>query len=145
MNKKERFSPPAVGGVSLLVVFAVLCLTIFALLGLATVQADSRLADASAKNVADYYAADCEAQVILARLRAGEVPEGVTESNGVDFYTGPVGETQKIEVEISLDGQNYDILRWQLVPAWTQGEEGTESWEDLEDDGLNLWDGSSPF
>ena len=39
MNKKERFSPPAVGGVSLLVVFAVLCLTIFALLGLATVQA----------------------------------------------------------------------------------------------------------
>ena len=27
MNKKESFSPPAVGGISLLVVFAVLCLT----------------------------------------------------------------------------------------------------------------------
>lgn len=34
MNKKESFSPPAVGGISLLVVFAVLCLTIFGLLSL---------------------------------------------------------------------------------------------------------------
>ena len=40
--KKERFSPPAVGGISLLAVFAVLCLTIFALLSLATVGADGR-------------------------------------------------------------------------------------------------------
>ena len=87
MNKKERFSPPAVGGVSLLVVFAVLCLTIFDLLGLATVQADRRLADASAKAVADYYAADSEAQEILARLRTGEMPAGVAESNGIYSYT----------------------------------------------------------
>lgn len=146
MNKKERFSPPAVGGVSLLVVFAVLCLTIFALLGLATVQADSRLADASAKTVANYYAADCEAQVILARLRIGEVPDGVTESDGIYSYACPVSETQKIEVEVRLDGEMYDILKWQLVPAWGEGEEeGMDSWEELEDDGLHLWDGSSPF
>ena len=31
-NRNDRFSPPAVGGISLLVAFAVLCLTIFALL-----------------------------------------------------------------------------------------------------------------
>ena len=74
---RERFSPPAVGGISLLVVFAVLCLTVFALLALTTVQADNRLADASAKAVTDYYAADCRAQEILARLRNGERPEGV--------------------------------------------------------------------
>ena len=72
MNKKESFSPPAVGGISLLVVFAVLCLTIFGLLSLATVQADGRLADASAQAVTDYYAADCEAQAILARLLSGD-------------------------------------------------------------------------
>ena len=146
MNRKERFSPPAIGGVSLLVVFAVLCLTIFALLGLATVQADSRLADTSAKAVADYYAADCEAQAILARLRTGEIPDGVVEGDGIYSYTCPVSETQKIEVEVSLDGKDYRILRWQLVPAWAEGEEeGVDSWEELEDDGLNLWDGSSPF
>ena len=45
-----------------------------------------------------------------------------------------------------MDGNSYQILKWQLIPAWAQGEEeGMDSWEELEDDGLNLWDGSSPF
>ena len=51
---KERFSPPALGGSSLLVVFAVLCLTVFALLSLSTVRADGRLGDAAADAVAGY-------------------------------------------------------------------------------------------
>lgn len=40
MNERQRFSPPAVGGSSLLVIFAVLCLTVFAMLSLSTVQAN---------------------------------------------------------------------------------------------------------
>ena len=48
---EKRFAAPAVGGSSLLVIFAVLCLTVFALLGLSTVRADGRLSDASAKAV----------------------------------------------------------------------------------------------
>ena len=51
MDKKHRFSFPAVGGSSLLVIFAVLCLTVFALLGLSTVQAGQRLSNASAEAV----------------------------------------------------------------------------------------------
>ena len=70
-------APPALGGSSLLVAFAVLALTVFALLSLSTVRADVRLADASAQAVTDYYAADCQAQEILARLRSGETVEGV--------------------------------------------------------------------
>lgn len=65
MDDPRRFTPPAVGGSSLLVIFAVLCLTIFALLGLGTVQADQRLSDASAEAVYGYYAADCQAEAIL--------------------------------------------------------------------------------
>lgn len=76
-RKKEGMAPPALGGSSLLVAFAVLALTVFALLSLSTVQADVRLADASAQAVEDYYAADCQAQEILARLRNGETVEGV--------------------------------------------------------------------
>ena len=44
MKGKLRFSPPAVGGASLLVSIFVLCLTVFALLSLSPVQADTRLA-----------------------------------------------------------------------------------------------------
>ncbi|MEG0780884.1 MAG: hypothetical protein RR426_09800, partial [Oscillospiraceae bacterium] len=75
--RKSEFSPPAVGGSSLLVIFAVLCLTVFSLLALSTVEANGRLSLAMAQSVEDYYAADCAAEEILSRLRAGEVPDGV--------------------------------------------------------------------
>ncbi len=145
VNKWERFSPPAVGGISLLVVFAVLCLTVFALLALTTVQADKRLADASAQAVADYYAADCQAQEILARLRNGEIPEGVEILDRLGgHYTArcavPISDTQELQVEVELmeDGiewadvdWRYQVVRWQAVP--------TGEWEG--DESLDLWDG----
>ena len=59
MDEKRRFLPAAVGGSSLLVIFAVLCLTVFALLALSTVQADGRLSQKTAQAVAEYYDADC--------------------------------------------------------------------------------------
>lgn len=146
VKKQERFSPPAVGGTSLLVVFAVLCLTVFALLSLTTVQADVRLADASAKAVTDYYAADCQAQEILARLRAGEVPEGVTISDGGFVYDDPeaghlyadyavpISETMELQVQVMLDPSwaDYVVAKWQAVPV---GE-----WEP--DEGIDVWDGT---
>ncbi len=131
MAEKERFSPPALGGISLLVVFAVLCLTVFALLTLTTVQADSRLGDSSLQAVTDYYAADCKAQKILALLRAGEMPEGVTKEGDYYQYTCPVSENQNLEVSVSLEGDTYEILYWRAVPV--EKEQAEES--------LNVWDG----
>lgn len=148
-KKQERFSPPAVGGTSLLVVFAVLCLTVFALLSLTTVQADVRLADASARSVEAYYAADCQAQAVLAYLRTGEaapgsIPEDLQLSSAASDYPGaagdivtsyavPISDTQELQVEVrfNLDG-SYTILRWQAAP--------TGAWEG--DESLNLWDGT---
>ena len=61
MRKQDSFSPAAVGGCSLLVIFAVLCLMVFALLSLSSVQAERRLADAATQSVLDYYEADLQA------------------------------------------------------------------------------------
>ena len=137
-RSRERFSPPAVGGISLLVAFAVLCLTVFALLALTTVQADNRLADASAKAVTDYYAADCQAQEILARLRNGERPEGV-EFSGSGLlhaqYVVPISDTQELQVSVILKetaDREYVIERWQAAPS--------VEWES--DESLDLWDGN---
>ena len=130
MDSKRRFTPPPVGGVSLLVVFAVLCLTVFALLSLSTVQADVRLADASVRAVSEYYAADRQAQEILARLRAGEFPEEITMEGDVYGYTCPISENRNLKVEVRLRGSEYTVLCWQSVPA--------EEWES--DDTLELWD-----
>ena len=132
---ERRFSTPAVGGSSLLVIFAVLCLTVFALLGLSTVQADGRLSDASAEAVSAYYAADCQAEAILARLRAGDLPEGVEETVTPEgrtcAYTCPISDTQTLAVEVRLEGTDYTVLRWQAV--------STADW--AADETLDLWDG----
>lgn len=134
MDDRRTFSPPPVGGASLLTAFAVLCLTVFALLSLATVQADRRLADAAVRAVTDYYAADCCAQEILARLRAGEEPEGVERNGDVYSYVCPISPVRELAVEVRVRGTGYTVLRWQAVSA---GE-----WE--ANDGLELWDGT-PF
>ena len=136
MGEKERFSPPAVGGGSLLVIFAVLCLTVFALLGLSGVQAGGRLSDASAQAVSAYYDADCRAEEILAALRQGVVMEGVRrEADGIYAYTCPISDTQALEVRVRLDGEDWSVLRWQAV--------STAQWE--ADESLDLWDGGVPM
>lgn len=124
--------PAAVGGSSLLVIFAVLCLVIFALLGASTVQADGRLSKASADAVKAYYEADCRAEEIVARLRAGEIPDGV-ELNGEHFrFECPVSDTQVLIVSGRISGDSYEILQWQT--------DSVTQWE--ENDDLHIWDGN---
>ena len=90
---KRTFHGASVGAASLLTVFAVLCLAVFAMLSLATVKANERLGDAAEHAVTAYYEADCRAEEILAHLRCGEIPSGVTEWDGRFFYSCPISET----------------------------------------------------
>lgn len=131
MAERRTSLPPMVGVSSLLVIFAVLCLTVFALLSVSTVQADRRLSEASAAAVEGYYAADCMAEEILARLRAGERPEGVREENGSCTFACAISETQVLVVEAAVEGEEYRILRWQAV--------STADWQ--ADDSLPVWGG----
>ena len=131
MADRERFSPPMVGGASLLVIFAVLTLTVFALLSLSTALANDRLSSAAAQAVYDYYQADCQAEAILAQLRQGRQPPGVARQGDVFAYSCPISDTQTLLVEVRLDGVTYTILRWQAVSTAPS----------QPDDSLNLWDG----
>ena len=131
MRRERRFAPPAVGGSSLLVIFAVLCLTVFALLNLGTVQTDRRLAESAAASVQAYYEADCRAEEILAQLRSGQRPEGVFSEGNEYWYVCPISDTQSLQVRVRVEGSRWAVLRWQAV--------STVSWE--ADQGLDLWDG----
>lgn len=130
--KKTSFSPFVPGGSSLLVIFAVLSLTVFALLSVSTVQADARLGDKSRSAITDFYEADREAETILARLRSGELPPGVTKNGSSYTYRCEISSTQALMVEVSITGSHYSISRWQVVsttqwqsddklPVWTDG------------------------
>lgn len=132
MSERRRFSPPTVGGSSLLVIFAVLCLTVFALLSLSTVQADGRLSQTSAEAAQAYYAADCRAEAVLARLRQGQLPPGVQKSGDIYEYSCPISDTQTLEVRVRVEGENWTVLRWQAVSAaqW-QADEHLDLWEGI--------------
>ena len=101
MSKKNASPIPMTGGSFILVIFAVLCMTVFALLSLNTALADKRLKDASLRGTEAYYAADCRAEEIFADIRLGKIPEEVKEENGVYSYSCYVSETQWLEVEIA--------------------------------------------
>lgn len=103
---EQQESTPIIGGSSLLVIFAVLCLTVFALLGLSNAQAEA----------------------ILAQLRCGEMPEAVTAQGGNRYaYACPISDTQELQVEVQVSGKTYHILRWQTVSTadWGAGNEMT--------------------
>ena len=147
-RQRDHLFAPATGGISLLTVFAVLCLTVFALLTLSTVQADLRLADLSAQAVSGYYQADVQAQTILARLRRGDdpgdtafdveivgdeqTPAALDRSYLIYSYTCPISETQELSVSVRMDDDRYTILRWQAVSTldW-QADENIEVWDGL--------------
>ena len=129
----RQFRPPMVGGSSLLVIFAVLCLTIFTLLTLSTVQANARLSEASIRSVTDYYEADHQAELIFAELRSGHVPDQVQctdvlettypgqplSAGWIYSYSCPISDTQDLLVQLHLDQGVWTILRWQAVSTVT--------------------------
>lgn len=135
--KKGRNSAPVrgggtPGGSSLMVVFAVLCLTVFAILALSTVLADARLSDAYVSDVSDYYKADARAEETIAQLRNGTVPPDV-EQNGNEFsFCCPIGDTRSLFITVEVNGEND----WRVLSKTTKY---TAEWQ--ADDGLDIWAG----
>ena len=128
MNKNRR-GITLVGGSSLLVIFSVLCLTVFALLALSTVKADIRIADASIQSIEEYYRADCEAEEILAQIRQGNVPDGVEQDGDVYAYSCRVSDTQVLSVIAEVTDTNYKIYQWKMIL--------TEQWSP--DEYIEVW------
>lgn len=126
------------GAVSLVMIFCVLCLVVFATLTFATADRERRLSELSAQRAADYYAADAQAVQIIAALCGGDIPAGVelTESRDssgrVEEFSVPMGEKQQllVKVRIAPDG-SYRILRWESAYAG--------KWEANES--IDIWDG----
>ena len=132
MSRKSAPVSP-VGAGSLLAAFAILCLTVFALLSLTTAQREQRLSDSAHQAVTQYYAADLEAQEVFARLRSGEGPSQVTVSDGIYTYRILISQHSRLEVALENTDEQWSILRWQLIAelpendqplgVWTQQEE----------------------
>ena len=134
MTKPPKY-PSMIGASTLLVIFAVLCLTVFSLLSLSTAQSRSRLSAAAAENTRAYYQAACRAEEILSALRMGDLPDGVEVIDDIYRYSCPISDTQVLLVAVQLrENGSYSLLRWQSI--------STTVWE--AEDAITVWDGSLP-
>lgn len=113
MKERRSFTPNINGASSLIVIFSVLCLTVFAILALLTVRADARLGDAAAAAVTDYYAADALAQKDLAARREKAVKNDAPAVYQQDYK---VSDKQDLHVmyTVNPDG-SFALSCWQLV------------------------------
>ena len=131
MKRDKPIILPAVGGSSLLVIFAVLCLCVFAMLALCTAKAERQLSDVGQEAVNAYYAADMEAEKVYALLRSGQTVPGVIQEGEKYRYACVISETQVLLVEVEKTEDGWQILRWQ-----------TEARTEAIDEMLPVWDGS---
>ena len=123
------------GAVSLVMIFCVLCLAVFAVLTLATADREAKLAEMTARSAADYYEADRRAVEIAAALQKGGVPAdaAVVWSGDVASFTVPIGEDQALYAAVRVQaGGPCEIVRWRTIY--------TGEWEPEEY--LNVWDGT---
>ena len=139
MNKG---SGVGVGSASMVLVFAVLCLSVFSLITFVVAINSKALAETEARLVEGYYEADLLAERILSEiLDAGHIPGNIL---GVDVgyywdweldadivqYACPLPGSEKwLYVKLAFYFDSYDVLSWRM---WDTGD-----W--TVDEGLNVW------
>lgn len=141
--KNKESTPFGTGMSSLLMIFVVLCLTVFGVLAYMTARADDRLTQRSAEMVQAYYQADAAAEEALAQLDAALLelePEAALESAGFTVDGGP--ETWNGSLEISIQ----DTRVYQLQVVVEQGSYRVTARQTVdhavwEEEYLDVWDG----
>ena len=126
------------GGASLTLIFAVLCMAIFTVLALASAQREQTLTDKLAASTSAYYAADSRAVEIEVKLREalarGETPseiDGVAVTAQDDTYTFacPIDERRTLAVVLKAARNQLPVtlqtLQWCEISTadWTPQEE----------------------
>jgi len=132
-----------VGSASIVLVFAVLCLTVFSLITYVVAGNDRSLVEAKIGLVSGYYEADALAeQILLELLAADETPQsiqGVTiytkwdEERGVEttHFFCKISEIKSLYVHLILRDDSFDIITWRMYD--------TDEWEF--DNSINVWPG----
>ena len=130
-----------IGSASIMLVFTVLCLTVFSLISYTVAENEKILIETEARLVTNYYEADMLAERILAEIMASEqVPQSVF---GIEIntclqsfpdailisFSSAVNETTNLSVEAVISGDLLSIITWRMI--------NEEYW--IADESLNVW------
>lgn len=119
------------GAVTLVMIFCVLCMAVFASLTLMTAKREAALTDLTAQRAQAYYDADRLATEKVAALARGERPRDVTISGETASFTVPAGGSMQLKVQVRLEESGCSVEKWTTV---YDGE-----WET--DDSIEVWGG----
>jgi len=132
-----------IGSASIVLVFAVLCMTVFSLITLVVASNDDALVHAEVSLVVGYYEADSLAELILADLVAVDTyPESLRGVNintrwveeldmeTIYFYCH-ISDNKALYVHLAFFEDTYSILSWRMI--------NIDDWE--YSPGLNVWVG----
>ena len=136
-----------VGSASIVLVFAVLCLTVFSLITYVVAANDKALVLAEARMVAGYYEADALAERIVAEiLDSDHIPptiQGISIETHWDMHLDaevvefacPASDKKALYVRLAIRYDSFDVLSWRTYD--------TDEWSF--DDRMNVWSGSGGF
>jgi len=132
-----------IGSASIVLVFAVLCLSVFSLIAFVVAGNEKALVDSEAELVVKYYETDKLAEQIAADIQNADIiPETIRDIEiktqwdhemeaDVVYYLCPISEKKSLYVRLAVYIDSYDIMAWRMVD--------TDEWE--YDDSLNVWQG----
>lgn len=131
-----------VGGASIMLVFAILCLTVFALITLSAANYNSALASVDARMVTNYYEADTLAECIVGELLSGTDSDYILGTSvesewdwdllaEVSTFSCEISDSKELYVKVAVYEDSYDILNWRM--------RDTVEWEI--DESLPIWTG----
>ena len=121
------------GVVSLVMIFCVLCMAVFAALTMVTAQREHSLAEMTAERAAAYYEADRAASAAVAAIARGERPDGVTFRGDEASFAAPAGGDTVLAVRVRMTETGCRVLQWRTAFSG--------DWET--DDRIQVWDGGN--
>lgn len=109
------------GAASLIAIAVVLAMAAFSSMCLATAETDRNVLYRMLDAEDAWHEADAEANLVLARIRAGEAPEGAVRDGDDWSYSVPVDGHRAIAVEAHVGPDGYEITSWRTVRTdeWT--------------------------
>lgn len=150
MNEKHNRPRPMglnIGSASIIMLFAVLCLTVLAALSLLSANSQYALAERSAEVSRAYYDAETRAAEIYELVKSGDLSSvDAIDHEGETFYsyTVEIDRFQAFYVVIAIENGEARIRSWKIVEAgdWTP-DDFLDLWSGEESE--NTFDGSASF
>jgi len=130
-----------VGSASIVLIFAVLCLTIFTIITYMVSNNERALIDAKAELITGYYEADALAEQILQdlleadttpdRLHGVDISTKVNEDLGIEttYFYCKITDIKSLYVNLVIRDDSFDILSWRMYAM--------DEW--VFDDTINVW------